>query len=87
MNYSNNDIKKVISTIVERIRTISNENITLKFVYLDHDIITDSRILAKDFHFSPTGAIHMLTGYVYNCNLLHTINISLITFRLKHMLG
>jgi hypothetical protein len=73
---------------VERIRTIiSNENIIFNFVYLDHNIITDSRILTKDFHLSPTDAIHMFTGYAYNCNtLLHTINISLINFLLKNML-
>ena len=65
---SNNDIKKIISIIVERIRTISNENTMLKFVYLDHNIITDSRILTKDFHISPADAIHMFTGYVYDCN-------------------
>ena len=65
---SNNDIKKLISTIVERIRTISNENTILKFVYLDHNIITDSRILTKDFHLSPTDALHMFTGYAYDCN-------------------
>ncbi|MGE5633701.1 MAG: hypothetical protein ACM3VV_00575 [Deltaproteobacteria bacterium] len=72
---SNNDIKKIISTIVERIRTIiSNENAMFKFVYLDHNIITDSRILTKDFHLSPPNAIHMLTGYAYNCNYFVTHN-------------
>lgn len=65
---SNSDIKKIISTIVERIRTISNENTIFKFVYLDYKIITNSRILTKDFHLSPTDAIHMFTGYVYSCN-------------------
>lgn len=72
---SNIDIKKIISTIVERIRTIiSNENTMFKFVYLDHNIITDSRILTKDFHLSPTDAIHMFTGYAYNCNYFVTHN-------------
>lgn len=84
---SNNDIKKIISTIVERIRTISNENTMLKFVYLDHNIITDSRILTKDFHLSPTCAILcLLDMYKTVITLLYTINISLITFGLKNML-
>jgi predicted nucleic acid-binding protein len=65
---SNQDIKKIISTVVERIKTISKENTMLKFVYLDHNIITESRILTKDFHLSPTDAIHLFTGYAYNCN-------------------
>ncbi len=38
-----------------------------RFVYLDHAIITDSRIL-KDFHLSPNDAVHIFTGYVYDCN-------------------
>jgi hypothetical protein len=72
---SNNDIKKIVSTIVERIRTIiSNENTMFKFVYLDHNIITDWRILTKDFHLSPTDAIHMFTRYAYNCNYFVTHN-------------
>ena len=67
---SDNDIKKIISTIVERIRIITsnNDNAMFKFVYLDHDIITDSRILTKNFHLPLNDAIHMLTGYAYNCN-------------------
>ena len=76
---SNNDIKKIISTIVERIRTIiHNNNAMFKFVYLDHDIITDSRILTKNFHLSLNDAIHMLTGYVYDCNYFVVYNKSFI---------
>ena len=65
---SNNDIKKIISTLVERIRIIIHNNAMFKFVSLDHDIITDSRILTKNFHLSLNDAIHMLTGYAYDCN-------------------
>jgi predicted nucleic acid-binding protein len=72
---SNIDIKKIVSTIVERIRKIiNNENAMFNFVYLDHNIIKDSRILTKDFHLSPTDAIHMFTGYAYNCNYFVTHN-------------
>ena len=63
----NGDIKKIISTMIGRIRA-TNENKMFKFVYLDHQILTDSRTLTKDFHLSPNEAIHMFTGYVYGCN-------------------
>ncbi len=60
-------IQLIISTVVERIKKTS-ENSFFRFVYLEHPIITDSRILIKDFHLSPNDAVHVFTGYVYDCN-------------------
>jgi hypothetical protein len=75
---SNIDIQKVISTIVARIKTISKSSTVFNFVYLDHNIITDSRKLTRDFHLSPNDAIHMCTGYAFNCNYFIVHNKSFV---------
>jgi hypothetical protein len=75
---SNIDIQKVISTIVARIKTICNSSTIFNFVYLDHNIITDSRKLTRDFHLSPNDAIHMCTGYAFNCNYFIVHNKSFV---------
>ena len=64
---TNSDIQQIISTLVERIKT-TNENSFYRFVYLDHPIIADSRTLIIDYHLSPNDAVHIFTGYVYDCN-------------------
>jgi hypothetical protein len=75
---SNIDIQKVISTIVSRIKTISKSTRVFNFVYLDHNIITDSRKLTRDFHLTPNDAIHMCTGYTFNCNYFIVHNKSFV---------
>jgi hypothetical protein len=76
---SNIDIQKVISTIVARIKTISKPSSTVfNFVYLDHKIITDSRKLTRDFHLSSNDAIHLCTGYSFNCNYFIVYNKSVV---------
>jgi predicted nucleic acid-binding protein len=60
-------VQLIISTFVERIRA-TTENSFFRFVYLDHPIITDSRILIKDYHLSPNDAVHIFTAHVYDCN-------------------
>ena len=80
---SNIDIQKVISTIVARIKTISKSSSSkvFNFVYLDHKIIkiiTDSRKLTSDFHLSPNDAIHLCTGYIFDCNYFIVYNKSFV---------
>jgi hypothetical protein len=74
---TNPDIQQIISTLVERIKT-TNENSFYRFVYLDHPIITDSRTLITDFHLSPNNAVHVFTGFVYDCDYFLVQNKKLI---------
>ena len=67
LNLAISTVQLIISTFAGRIRE-TNENSFFRFVYLDHAIITDSRVLIKDFHLSPNDAVHIFTGYVYDCN-------------------
>lgn len=62
----------IIATFAERIIQ-SNENSAYRFAPIDHALVANSRMLIDGLHISPDDALHLYTGYVYDCEyfLIH----------------
>ncbi|MGC1134095.1 MAG: type II toxin-antitoxin system VapC family toxin [Nitrososphaeraceae archaeon] len=59
-------IQTVISTFAKRMIDSSQKS-NFFFAPLDHTILVNSREAIKDFHISPSDALHLYTGWVYDC--------------------
>lgn len=64
--------QQIIATIVERIR-YSNENAIFRIAPIDHAIVANSRLLIDELHISADDALHVYTGWIYDCGhfLIH----------------
>lgn len=61
-----NDVQTIIATYVERM-TSSSETSSFLFAPIDHIIVTESRSLIDTIHISPDDALHIYTGWVFDC--------------------
>ncbi|GEM_PF-881928 len=73
--------QQIIATFVERI-TRTNEYSSFLIAPIDHVIVAQSRLLIDGFHISADDALHIYTGWLYDCGhfLIHD---SKIIHRLK----
>lgn len=82
------EIQGIIATIAERINS-SNQQADFFFTPIDHAIVVNSRELIDTCHISPVDALHVYTGWVYDCAyfLVHDKKLSSrITPRYKDMM-
>ena len=69
-------MQTIIATISQRVKD-SSETAAFFFAPIAHEIVANSRPLIKDFHVSPDDALHLYTGWIYNCDyfLIHDYKI------------
>jgi hypothetical protein len=42
--------------------------LNIYFVYLDHAILANSRKMIEQYHVSSVDAVHLYTGWIYDCD-------------------
>jgi predicted nucleic acid-binding protein len=65
-------VQGIIATIAERVRNSGLQNSNIYFVYLDHAILANSRKLIDQYHISADDAVHLYTGWIYDCDYFLT---------------
>jgi len=61
------EIQEIIATISQRVAE-SSQHANFFFVPLDHAIVANSRELIAATHVSAADALHVYTGWVYDCD-------------------
>lgn len=64
---SQSERQQIIATFAERIRD-SNEDASYRITPIEHVIVTESRLLIDQIHISPDDALHLYTGWIYDCD-------------------
>lgn len=66
------EVQQIIATISERI-THTGEYATFRIAPIEHVIVAKSRLLVNAFHISADDALHLYTGWLYDCGhfLIH----------------
>lgn len=64
------EIQRIIATFVNR---YLNNKENFFFVSIQSEMVANSRILINEFHISADDALHLYTGYIYDCSyfLIH----------------
>lgn len=63
------EMQTVIATLTQRIKD-SSENASFRFAPMDHSMIAKSRSLIAAYHISADDALHLYTGWLYDCDYL-----------------
>jgi len=58
--------QQIIATIVERVRD-TGEHAAFRIAPIDHVIVASSRLLIDGLHVSADDALHVYTGWIYDC--------------------
>jgi predicted nucleic acid-binding protein len=64
---SQSEVQQIIATIAERVRN-SRQDANFFFQPIDHQIVSNSRLLIREFHISPDDALHVYTAWVRDCD-------------------
>jgi predicted nucleic acid-binding protein len=63
------EMQTVMATLFQRIKD-SSENTSFRFAPIDHSMIANSRSLIAAYHISADDALHIYTGWIYDCDYL-----------------
>lgn len=75
--------QQIIATFVQRIRD-SGEHAAYRITPIEHVMVTESRLLIDQLHISPDDALHIYTGWIYDCDYFF-IHDNKIVKRLKEV--
>lgn len=73
--------QQIIATLVERFRD-TYEHAAFRIAPIEHVIVASSRLLINELHISADDALHVYTGWVYDCDYFF-IHDSKIVSRVK----
>jgi predicted nucleic acid-binding protein len=63
------EMQTVIAALSQRIKD-SSENTSFRFAPVEHGMIAKSRLLIAQYHISADDALHLYTGWLYDCDYL-----------------